>query len=259
MTLFLPYQSHGWHGRIAKGWQHLFDDLDYWLAANPGESVVSFPSREVRRVETPAGAVYVKILRSGGGGVHDTRGWVGKLKWLARPSRAEAIRRISQTLLDEGFLCAAPLLAARRRSPAGWPTDLFISREIRSSLLAQRLHLHEVDQARRLLAQVADELRRFHQAGFVHGDCTPYNLALTDEGRLVLFDNDRTVRSPVWLRRQRQRRSLSSFGLRLTQLMQSLDPFREFLARYANGDKEEAERILRLTRKRLRAKELDFQ
>src|SRR5690606_25264706 len=28
----------------------------------PGESVVSFPSREVRRVETPAGAVYVKIL-----------------------------------------------------------------------------------------------------------------------------------------------------------------------------------------------------
>ena len=59
------------------------------------------------------------------------------------------------------------------------------------------------------------------------------------------------------LRRWRCRRSQA--GLRLTQLMQSLDPFREFLARYANGDKEEAERILRLTRKRLRAKELDFQ
>lgn len=257
MTRFLPYRSHGWRGRVAADWRPLFDDLDGWLAANPGESVVDLPSREVRRVETPAGAVYVKILRSGGGGVRDTPGWIGKLKWLARPSRAEAIRRVSQTLLDEGFLCAAPLLAARRRSPAGWPTDLLISREIRSRPLAQRLHPHEVDQARRLLTRVADELRHLHQAGFVHGDCTPYNLALTDDGRLVLFDNDRTVRSPFWLRRQRQRRSLSSFGLRLTQLMHSLEPFRAFLARYANGDKE-ADRILRLTQKRLRAKGLNF-
>ena len=74
MTFYVPYHSQGWHGRIANGWQALLEDVDGWLALNPGESVVNFPSRQVRRVEPPAGRVYVKILRSGGD-AHGPRRW----------------------------------------------------------------------------------------------------------------------------------------------------------------------------------------
>jgi hypothetical protein len=257
MTLYVPYHSQGWHGRIANGWQALLEDMDRWLAVNPGESVVDFPSREVRRVATPAGPVYVKILRSGG----DARGphrWINNLKWYLRPSRALAILHVSQSLLAEGFVCPVPILAARYRSPAGWPTELFISHERLGTSLAQRLSTAEDAEATRtVLASTANELRRFHRAGFVHGDCTPYNLAFTDEGRLILFDNDRTRRGPAWLRQHHQERSLANLGLRLTQLTQNPEPFQIFLDRYADSAAE-AERILSLSRKRLKSKGLDF-
>ena len=257
MTLYMPYHSQGWHGRIANGWQSLLQDVDRWLVLNPGESVVALPSREVRRVTTPVGRVYVKILRSGGD-AHGLRRWFRDLKWYLRPSRALAILQVSQSLLAEGFVCPVPILAARRRSAWGRPTELFISYERLGTSLAQRLDTApDAEAAEAVLVSTADELRRFHQAGFVHGDCTPYNLAFTDEGRLILFDNDRTRRSPSWLRRHRQERSLANLGLRLTQFAQSLEPFRVFLDRYATSDTE-AERILSLTRKRLQAKGLNL-
>ena len=257
MTFYVPYHSQGWHGRIANGWQSLLEDVDGWLTLNPGESVVDFPSRQVRRVETPAGRVYVKILRSGSD-AHGPRRWVSDLKWYLRPSRALAILRVSQKLLAEGFVCPLPILAARRRSPWGWPTELFISYERLGTNLAQRLDTApDAEATRAVLASTADELRRFHRAGFVHGDCTPYNLAFTDEGRLILFDNDRTRRSPAWLRRHQQERSLANLGLRLTQFAQSPEPFRLFLDRYADSAAE-ADRILALIRKRLKSKGLDF-
>lgn len=257
MTLYSPYHSKGWHGRIANGWQSLLGDIDRWLALNPGESVVDFPSRQVRRVETPAGVVYVKMLRSGGD-ARGSRRLLANLKWLVRPSRALAILRVSQSLLAEGFICPVPILAARRRAPSGWPTDLFISLECRGTNLAQRLSAAGgAEESHDVLAMTAREMRRFHQAGFVHGDCTPYNLAFTAEERLILFDNDRTVRSPAWLRRHLQERSLANLGLRLTQLAQSSAPFRTFLDHYADSAGE-AERILALTRKRLKSKGLDF-
>lgn len=258
MTQFLPYQSQGWHGRIAKDWLDEFTDLNSWLNAHPGEPVVNFPSREVHRVETPRGAVYVKILHNGSGGdACDSFDLVGNLKWFVRPSRALAILRISQDLLDEGFICPTPILAARRRGTAGWPTDLFISRECRVATLAQWLQqAPPLAHVRATLGTVARELRRLHDAGFVHGDCTPYNLALTERGTLVLFDNDRTTHRPALLHRKRlEWRSVAGFGMRLMQIMQDPQVLQEFLACYSRP--EEAERIAAFTLKRLRAKGLD--
>lgn len=219
--------------------------------------LVDFPSREVRRVETPEGVVYVKLLRSGGD-ARGSRRLLANLKWLVRPSRALAIMRISQSLLAEDFICPVPVLAARRRDRAGWPTDIFISLECRGINLAERLSAAaNAGEASSVLAMTAREMRRLHEAGFVHGDCTPYNLAFTDQDRLILFDNDRTVRSSPPLRRYRQERSLANLGLRLTQMLQNLQPFREFLAYYAESPGE-ARRIMALTRKRLRSKGLEF-
>lgn len=257
MTIFTSYRSQGWHGLVAADWQTLFNSVDQWLTTNPGITVVDFPSREVRRVETPQGVVYVKLLRSGGD-ASGLRRFVANLKWYVRPSRALAILRISQALLAEGFICPAPVLATRRRTALGWPTDLFISRECLGTNLAERLSSAEgTDEAHAVLAMTARELRHLHDAGFVHGDCTPYNLAFTDAGRLVLFDNDRTLRSTALLRRHRQERSLANLGLRLTQMIQSLEPFRELLACYAKTPAE-SRRIMRLTQKRLKSKGLNF-
>ncbi|HLV16940.1 MAG TPA: lipopolysaccharide kinase InaA family protein [Pseudomonas sp.] len=257
VNAFCPFHSQGWHGRIAPGWQRLFEDIDQWLAINRGEMLVDFPSREVRRVETPEGVVYVKLLRSGGD-ARGSRRLLANLKWLVRPSRALAIMRISQSLLAEDFICPVPVLAARRRDRAGWPTDIFISLECRGINLAERLSAAaNAGEASSVLAMTAREMRRLHEAGFVHGDCTPYNLAFTDQDRLILFDNDRTVRSSPPLRRYRQERSLANLGLRLTQMLQNLQPFREFLAYYAESPGE-ARRIMALTRKRLRSKGLEF-
>lgn len=238
------------------GWEKTFSQLDAWLEQTPGESIVRLPSREVRRVSTEQGVVYVKILYSGSesSGVQK---WVTSLKWLIRPSRALAIFNISNEMLREGFLCPRPLLAARHRSRWGWPTDVFISEECLDPTIAQLLLTAEQDLVSSLLTRTAEELHRFHQADFIHGDCTPYNLALTAQNRLVLFDNDRTVRRPGWLCTRQQHRSLANFGLRLAQLTRSLEWFRFFLDRYADASRgaltaADGEGIMALTRRRLR-------
>ena len=258
-----PYNAHGWRGCIEDGWQAPLADLDAWLAENPGERLVDQPSREVRRIETGQGTVYAKIFHQGSN-ARGLRQIPDALKWYLRPSRALAILRISQALLDAGFACPVPVLAARRHSKTGWPKDLFISHECGSVPLSQRLQsLSGRTKINSLLATVAAQLHRFHRAGFVHGDCSPENLALTDAGVLVLFDNDRTVRRPWRPRTHAQRRSLANFGMRLTMEIQDLAPFREFLARYAAAAQwtpEQADRethlVMALAQKRLRAKGL---
>src|SRR5690606_716910 len=192
---YLPFADGCWRGRVMPGWEKTFSQLDAWLAQTPGESIVRLPCREVRWVSTEQGVAYVKSLYSGSESA-DVQKWVTSLKWLIRPSRALAIFNISNEMLREGFLCPRPLLAARHRSRWGWPTDVFISEECLDPTIAQLLLTAEQDLVSSLLTRTAEELHRFHQAGFIHGDCTPYNLALTAQNRLVLFDNDRTVRRP---------------------------------------------------------------
>lgn len=256
---YFSFRDGRWNGHILDGWQETFRDMDTWLAQNPGDSIVRFPSREVRRVETSRGGVYVKLLYNGSesSGLNKP---ATALKWLLKPSRALAIFNISNDILRQGFLCPRPLVAARHRTRWGWPTDLFVSEECLDPTVAQRLQANPGEEAiRDLLSHTAVELHRFHQAGFIHGDCTPYNLALNAQNKLVLFDNDRTVRNPLRSRRQRHR-SLATFGLRLAQLTQSLEPFQFFLTRYAEATGSapgpmtatHLQRVLDLTRKRLR-------
>lgn len=258
---YFSFHDGRWNGRILDGWQETFSNLDQWLARNSGESIVRFLSREVRRVETNQGVVYVKLLYSGSES-SGLKKAVTAVKWFLKPSRALAIFNISNEILRAGFLCPRPLVAARHRTIWGWPTDLFVSEECLDATIAQRLQANPGEETvRALLSATAAELHRFHQAGFVHGDCTPYNLALNAQNKLVLFDNDRTVRSP-WLRRRLELRSLAAFGLRLTQLTQSLEPFRFFLNQYAeaagNAPKSshrvaaDLRQVMNLTRKRLR-------
>jgi serine/threonine protein kinase len=62
------------------------------------------------------------------------------------------------------------------------------------------------------LKQLATEVRRFHELGFVHGDLLATNILVSlDEGkasRFFFMDNDRTRRYPQWLPQVLWRRNL---------------------------------------------------
>jgi hypothetical protein len=263
MFKYLSYNAKGWQGQIENNWQSIFIDIGNWLEENPGLKIVDQPSREVRKIETTQGVVYAKIMRRANNS-EGLRKIPPTLKWYLRPSRALAIMRISQELLSAGFDCPIPILAARRRSKTGWPEDISISLECHGVTIKDRLKtLNDVEESQPMLDVVAAEIYRFHQAGFVHGDCIPGNLALTDDKKIIFFDNDRTVRHPFRPLQYIQRRNLIQFGFRLTHQMNTLDPFRTFLetyAAYANWSKvtksTETEKIMASIKKRLVAKDL---
>ena len=188
----IPYSSGSWHGRIAADWQAEFQDFEHWQLEHSGDTVVSYRSRKVCRVQTPRGTLYVKTIW----GLTDA-GMTGRdplsfLKWVFRPSRALAAWRISQRLLAAGFHCARPVLAIRRRSIVGYPTDVFISEEVSAPVLSEVLPNLSAEQQLDLARLLGRELQKFHAAGFVHGDCILRNLCLNPDNELVYLDNDRS-------------------------------------------------------------------
>jgi tRNA A-37 threonylcarbamoyl transferase component Bud32 len=212
MSMDSRYSSGNWRGRIAADWREELQDFDLWSLEHAGEIVVSYRSRKVSRVHTPKGTLYVKTIW----GLTDP-GMTGKdplsfLKWVFRPSRALAAWRVSQRLLEAGFLCARPVLAIRRRSSLGYPTDIFISEEIAAPLLSDMLPGMSVEEQADLAILLGRELRKFHAAGFVHGDCILRNICLTSDKKLVYLDNDRSKVKGVTTIFSRSVRNLAQIG-----------------------------------------------
>lgn len=257
MQCYLSFNAEGWKGQVLAGWEDVFTGFDGWLASSVDECVVNLPSRKVWRSDTPKGALFVKVIYRASEAQGPARQAFASLKWMLRPSRARAILRVSKAMLDAGFECPVPVLAVRRRSATGWPTDVFVSAECRDTNLCDQLPALPREEIKALLARVAIELNRFHRAGFVHGDCIPANLAMNAQGRLVFFDNDRTVRYS-WLReRYAQRRNLIQLGYRLTRQLGDISYFERFLYAYieaaevASADFRDMQDILQAVRKRL--------
>ncbi|SCY01433.1 lipopolysaccharide kinase InaA family protein [Pseudomonas flexibilis] len=232
MPHYLPFNAEGWRGLVLAGWEDVFAKFDTWLAESEGARIVNLPSRQVWRTETPKGVVFVKVIYRASEVKGPLRGTFASLKWLLRPSRALATLRISESLLNAGFECPVPVLAARRRTRTGWPVDVFISAERRETNLYDQMLGLGCAEIKSLLNRVAPELNRFHRAGFVHGDCISPNLALNEAGRLIFFDNDRTSRAPLFRPRYAQRRNLIQFGHRLTNQLGSTEYFEFFLENY---------------------------
>ena len=245
------HSEDGWRGLVAdETWSALFAQLDEWLAEHPGRLVVHYASREVRRVETPQGVVYAKLIRglTDAGFAHEE--WFSWFKWVFRPSRALATWHISQTLLSAGFACPVPILAARRRH-RGYPTDLFISMEV------PRPNLWDAPgEPAELIQLLAEETARFHLAGFAHGDFILRNLCSNPVTRhLVYLDNDRTWRPIPGLRSYYQRRNLAQLTYSLLRRFGRIEVPRAFLAEYRDLNpalsENSAARILKGAEKRL--------
>lgn len=260
MPAYTSFHSQGWKGLAATEWLEQLEPLQDWLD-QPGDSIVDLPNRQVRRLATPQGGLYIKLLTTGSS-LGGAKGALNDVKWFLRPSRALKILNISRELLEAGFHCPIPILAARRRSPGGWPQDVFVSHECEGTPLPQLLSELPAAEVRAALAKVAKEISRLHQAGFVHGDCIPGNIALAPSGQVIFFDHDRTVRSTLpGLARYKQRRNLIQFGFRLRHILSSPEHLDYFLAQYATGQNWPAEvsawettRVMKGIRRRLQLK-----
>ena len=208
----IAVHAQGWNGLAATPeFAEIALHLDEWLLQNPGTPVVQYASRDVRRIDLPSGTIYLKHIRALTDKGLTGQEWLSWCKWVFRPSRALATWRISRRLLEAGFRCPEPLLAARRRRRL-YPTDVFVSAAIPFPDLWEDTSLPPADLAPFLGA----ELARFHAAGFAHGDCILRNLCRdTDANRLVFLDNDRTWQPPFFLRRHYQRRNLAQLAYSL--------------------------------------------
>lgn len=203
MPVYKPFSYRGWRGMQADSFQLPSPDFDAWVEEVIDTAPTHYPERSIKQIFSPDGEVcYVKILR--GLSAHPRR-LFPMLKWCLRPSRVLHVWRVSKCLQEHGFGCPDVLLAARKRTHF-WPTEVIISRKAAGADLHANLKNAAPDERRRLLQLTARELARFHDAGFVHGDCTPFNIFL-DGDNISFIDNDRTV-----FKRGKPQRNLVQFG-----------------------------------------------
>lgn len=238
---YCSFQSRQWRGWIQSCWQQPLADLDAWLAANPGTVLVAKRTRRVFRANTAQGVVYVKVIRHLQESNSLFKKVLAAVKWYCRSSRAVGVLNISNAMLARGIGCPEPVLAARRRNAAGWPEDIFISREVEyPSVLAL---LHQQSDGKRqedILVSAARGIAKLHNRGFVHGDCIPGNICQAPDGALCFLDNDRTRITPVFGAEGARLNNLIQFLARLPAIANRERLVATFLQAYAEANGEEA-------------------
>jgi len=113
---------------------------------------------------------------------------------------------------------------------AGAPLTAYLRRDGTAPLPSKREHI-------RSLARL---IRRFHDAGFVHGDLVPTNIFVLEHGKANLefcfMDNDRTRRYPSWLSQSLWKRNLIQLN-RMPLPGISLQDRMNFLHAYLNVER----------------------
>lgn len=211
MTLGSEYKFHrkgNWNlWAHSQRWdESLWDEILPQLAE--GERTKHPQTRRLRR----AGAdFYLKIYHR-----YDL---LSAFKDFFRDSKALRALKQGESLRGEGFATPMPVAAGEERNfrflgraflltvaVEGSPLPLFLQE---CSLTP--LGVNGLREKREALQQLALEIRRLHQSGFVHGDLIPSNiLVCSDESRVTFsyMDNDRTRRYPPWLPQALWRRNL---------------------------------------------------
>lgn len=210
----LPYASNGWHGWIRSDWQNLpaFQNLDAWLRDPDADVIIELLCRSITRHNTPKGRVYAKYMRARNDGVIKNRELFSCIRWTLLPSRGQRIFSTCLTMLNRGHFCPEPILGARHRGTWGYPHELFVSAELIQPTIEELIQKHNDDMRDKILVSCAQELSRFHQDHFVHGDFLPRNACLElSSKRLYYLDNDRTRLWPCPPPFHCQRRNLAQF------------------------------------------------
>ncbi len=221
MTDYLPYRKNSWNGFISSEMNDI--DLEPEKLADQGEAIVLKPNRMVRRLQLNGTTFYAK--------------WFAPqkniIKRLLRKPLAFKLLEIHKALLVSGIGCAKPILAAVCGDSSQKLSQLFVYKEIPYHSISKGLQQASASDATGIYLAAANAIATLHKAGFVHGDCLPGNICLSDDGQAFFIDNDRTSKSLPLLRSWQERRNLIQFCAhsahqhRMTREMQRL-----FLTRY---------------------------
>jgi len=142
------------------------------------------------------------------------------MKDLFRDSKAIRSLKMSAALGRSGFHVPPPLDAGEERIAGKLGSAFLITAEIAGAPLPQvlrdRFGASSDPSSRRTkrawIRQLAEEIRHFHDAGFVHGDLVASNIfvaiAADERPTFYLMDHDRTRRYPRPLLRLLARRNL---------------------------------------------------
>jgi hypothetical protein len=185
--------------------------------------------------------------------------------------RSKAVRALfaAADLREAGFHAPLPVGAGEERHCALLRRSFLVSVPLDGTTLPEILSKGErgstpalaLRRKREGLRQLARELRRFHDYGYVHGDLVPGNVfvQIDDAGAplFCLMDNDRTRRYPRWLRQRLWRRNLvqlNRFPLPGISLQDRMRFFHAYVDRSRLGRNERRllARLERHTRRRRR-------
>lgn len=135
---------------------------------------------------------------------------LGTLKDLFRDSKAFRALKQGEALSEQGFHVPLTVAAGEERNLRLLKRAFLLTSGIKATPLSLFLREHcslpldlsALRKKREYLKQLALEIRRLHQYGFVHGDLVPSNILVQAGGREVVFfymDHDRTRGHPVWI------------------------------------------------------------
>ncbi len=178
--------------------------------------------------------LFVKVFHRGG--------WLAALKDQFRPSRAFNSWQQGLALDAAGF--NAPLVVALG-AQSGWRIarrEFVVTKKICGVALPEYLRgaacgAVALSSKRKNIERLGQWVRRFHAAGFVHGDLLAGNIFITvggdNDGEFYFMDNDRTRRYPSWSGQPFWKRNLIQLN-RLPLPAISLQDRMRFLRAYLN-------------------------
>ena len=141
------------------------------------------------------------------------------LKDIFRDSKALRSMRQAAALARFNFNVPITVAAGEKRKHGLLRKAFVLTLEVKGQSLPAFLRQHGLGvermsfcEKRNGLKQLALEVRRLHQLGFVHGDLVPTNIFVSRSAgkgsRLFFMDNDRTQRYPKWISYVLWRRNL---------------------------------------------------
>ena len=167
------------------------------------------------QIKAPYGAggdgLFLKIFHGSSG--------MSTLKDIFRDSKAIRSMRQAAALARFNFNVPITVAAGEKREHGLLRKAFVLTLEVKGQSLPAFLRQHGLGvesmsfcEKRNGLKQLALEVRRLHQLGFVHGDLVPTNIFVSrtaEKGnRLFFMDNDRTHRYPKWFPQVFWRRNL---------------------------------------------------
>ncbi|MBV8771888.1 MAG: hypothetical protein JO166_06090 [Deltaproteobacteria bacterium] len=204
-------EQHGWRLVIADDFPQSVEVIENVLKLGVGNDAPFRRSRHALTFLLPsasgkAGAdLFVKYF-------DPPAGWK-RLKSSWRRSCPSRAARMSEALRAAGFSVPAILLYGAHRESR---RQLIVTSRAEGDgpILALRALGGSIAAKRAILRALGTEIGRFHLAGFIHGDLTPFNIRIVthEPARFAFIDNDRTRRNVVIARGRHRLRNLVQLG-----------------------------------------------